>query len=275
MSTPLPTPADAADLAKKFADLGWAGAAQALPDLIAQTRSPRPVLQFLDSLLQQESHVRHGRSLDRRMRRAHIGAFSPIASFDWNWPTEIDRPRLESALQLHFLSAGDNVVLQGSHGLGKTTFLRNIAHAAVLNGHTVCVTTAQKMLQDLSSIDSPSRLRLALNQLAGFDLLCIDELGYLSYSERAADLFYDLVNRRYEARRSMVIATNLRFREWGQVFPNATCAGAIIERLVHRADVVKIRGRSWRLHEAQLRAADGSSGEDIDGDIENEDESQP
>lgn len=82
---------------------------------------------------------------------------------------------------------------------------------------------------------SPSRPRLSLGQLAEYDVLCIDELGYLSYSERAADLFDDLVNRRYEARRPIVIATNLPFASWGQIVPNASCAGAIIERLIHRA----------------------------------------
>jgi DNA replication protein DnaC len=124
----------------------------------------------------------------------------------------------------------------------------------VLAGHTVAVTTAQKMLQDLATIDSPSRLKQAIGQLAAFDILCIDELGYLSYSDRAADLFYDIVNRRYDARRSIVLTTNLKFADWSSIFPNATCTGAIIERLVHRADVLTIDGRSWRLKEAEERA---------------------
>ncbi len=254
MPAPLPAAAEAADLSARLLELGWHGAARALPDLVQSIRSPRAALQLLERLADEESQQRAARSLDRRQRRAHIGAFKSIADFDWNWPTAIDRARLEAALQLRFVEPGDNVVVVGSHGLGKTTLMRNIAHNAVLAGHTVCVTTAQKMLHDLSSIDSPSRLRLALGQLAAFDVLCIDELGYLSYSERAADLFYDLVNRRYDARRSIVISTNLAFKQWWTVFPNATCAGAIIERLVHRADVVTIDGLSWRLKEAAERA---------------------
>lgn len=254
MPAPLPTPVETAQLANRMAELGWHGAAASLPTLVAAVRTPRPLVEFLDRMLTAETDTRHDRSQQRRMRRAHIGSFAPVAAFDWNWPDEIDRPRLEAALQLRFIEPGDNLVLLGSHGLGKTTMLRNIAHNAVLAGYTVQVTTAQKMLQDLAAIDSPSRLRLALGQLAGFDLLCIDELGYLSYNERAADLFYDLVNRRYEARKSIAIATNLRFSDWGQVFPNATCAGAIIERLIHRADIVHMAGKSWRVKEAEARA---------------------
>ncbi|MCB9530628.1 MAG: ATP-binding protein [Myxococcales bacterium] len=254
MPATLPPAAEAAELSARLLELGWHGAARLLPDLVQSNRSPRAALQLLQRLADEEAQQRAARSLDRRQRRAHIGAFKPIAAFDWNWPTEIDRARLEAALHLRFVDPGDNLVMVGEHGLGKTTLMRNIAHNAVLAGHTVCVTTAQKMLQDLASIDSPSRLRLALGQLAAFDVLCIDELGYLSYSERAADLFYDLVNRRYDARRSIVISTNLYFKDWTSVFPNATCAGAIIARLVHRADVVRIRGTSWRLKEARERA---------------------
>lgn len=255
MPAPLPTPAETAEISRRMATLGWHGAAASLPTFIEQIRTPRPLLDLLARLMDSEENTRDGRSLHRRMQRAHIGNFAPIASFDWHWPTEIDRPRMEAALQLRFVKPGDNMVLQGPHGLGKTTLLRNIAHNAVIQGHTVQVITAQKMLHDLASIDSPSRLRLALNQLVAFDILCIDELGYLSYSERAADLFYDLVNRRYEAKKPIVIATNMRFAEWGQVFPNATCAGAIIERLIHRADVIRITGKSWRIKEAEERSA--------------------
>lgn len=254
MSAPLPIAADAGEVATRLVDLGWTSAARALPELVQSLRSPRSALNLIERLVDEEVAQRAARSLDRRQRRAHIGPFTPIAGFDWNWPVSIDRPRLEAALQLRFLEPGDNVVMVGGHGLGKTTLMRNIAHNAVLAGHTVCVTSAQKMLHDLAALDSPSRLRLAIGQLAAFDLLCIDELGYLSYSERAADLFYDVVNRRYDARRSIVIATNIRFGQWGTVFPNATCAGAIIERLVHRADVITICGESWRIKEARARA---------------------
>jgi DNA replication protein DnaC len=254
MSVPLPLTIDTAELATRVAALGWRSAPDALPAIMATNKHARPVLEAIAKLVTIETNDRHTRSLERRRRRASIGPHTVMAGFDWNWPTSIDRGRIESTLALGFVTPGDNIIISGPHGVGKTTILRNIAHQSVLAGHTVAVSTAQKMLQDLASIDSPSRLKKAISQLASFDVLCIDELGYLSYSDRAADLFYDIVNRRYEARRSIVLTTNLKFVDWGSIFPNATCTGAIIERLIHRADLLTIDGHSWRLKEAEQRA---------------------
>lgn len=236
--------------------LGWAGAAAALDDLLqrAITRRLGPA-QFLELLAGAERQERARRSLDRRTRRARIGPFKPAADFDWNWPESIDRALVERALELRFFDAGDNVILCGSHGLGKTMLVKNIAYNALLAGHSVVTVTAQRLLGDLASIDSPSRLKKALGYHGGVALLCVDELGYLAYNERAADLLFDIVSRRYEARRPIVISTNLAFREWGQVFPNAICTAALIERLVHRADIINIAGRSWRMREAEARLA--------------------
>ena len=160
---------------------------------------------------------------------------------------------MEQILDLRFVATEDNVIFCGPHGVGKSTFLRAIAHAAVHRGMTVITVSAQSLFTDLESIDSPSRLKSALRRLSTIELLCIDELGYLEYNDRAADLFYAVVNARYEAKRPLVISTNLRFRQWGKVFKSAACTGAIIERLIHRSRVITIEGRSWRLREAELR----------------------
>jgi DNA replication protein DnaC len=173
--------------------------------------------------------------------------------FDWSWPTKLDRDRLETALKLRFIDEGANLVIVGAHGLGKTMILKNIAHQAILAGHTVVVTTAAKMLGELASIDSPSKLESRLKYFAHIRLLCVDEVGYLSYDSRAADLFFEIVTRRYEARKPVVLTTNLAFRDWATVFPHATCTIALVDRLTHRADVLKIEGESWRRKEAKER----------------------
>ncbi len=131
--------------------------------------------------------------------------------------------------------------------------LKNVAHQAVLAGHTVLFTTAQKMLSELGSIDSPSRLERAIRHWASIRLLCVDEVGYLSYDGRGADLFFEIVNRRYHAQKSIALTTNLAFKDWGQVFPNATCTVALVDRLCHRADILKVEGDSWRRKEAGER----------------------
>ncbi len=106
---------------------------------------------------------------------------------------------------------------------------------------------------DLSSIDSPTKLERRLKSYHRMQLLCIDEVGYLSYDARAADLLFEVVNRRYQSRRSIAMTTNLAFKEWTTVFPNATCTVALVDRLCHRADIIKISGESWRRKEAVER----------------------
>ena len=115
-------------------------------------------------------------------------------------------------------------------------------------------TTAGQLLGDLAALDSDSLLRRRIRHYAAPDLLLIDEVGYLSYSNRHADLLFELVSRRYE-QKSTVITTNRAFKEWGEVFPNAACTVSLIDRLVHRCEVVAIEGESYRLKEAKARAA--------------------
>jgi DNA replication protein DnaC len=129
----------------------------------------------------------------------------------------------------------------------------NLAHQALIEGRTVLFTSAGQLLGDLAALDSDSALRRRLRHYASPDLLLIDEVGYLSYSNRHADLLFELISRRYE-NRSTVITTNRPFKEWSEVFPNAACVVSLIDRLVHRCEVVSIQGQSYRLKEAKERA---------------------
>ena len=130
----------------------------------------------------------------------------------------------------------------------------NIAHQAVLQGHTALVTTAGQMLGELAALDSDSALRRRLAHYAAPDLLLIDEVGYLSYSNRHADMLFELVSRRY-LHKSTIVTTNRRFADWGEVFPNAACVVSLVDRLMHRAEVVRIDGASYRQKEAEEREA--------------------
>jgi DNA replication protein DnaC len=120
-------------------------------------------------------------------------------------------------------------------------------------GHTALFTSAGQLLGDLSSIDSASALRRRLNHYAAPALLIIDEVGYLSYSSRHADMLFELINRRYETK-STVVTTNRAFCDWHEVFPGAACVVSLVDRLVHNAEVIAIDGDSYRLKEATERA---------------------
>ncbi len=209
---------------------------------------------WLDSLLEWEEVERKRRSLERRLRCAHIGRFKPLVDFDWAWPTQCDQRAIAELMSLDFLSNATNAILVGASGLGKTMIAQNIAHQAVLNGHTVMFATAGQLLGELAGLDSDSALRYRLRRYAAPDLLVVDEVGYLSYSNRHADLLFELINRRHE-KKSTLITTNKAFSEWSEVFPNASCVVAMIDRLVHHADILVIKGESYRRKEAQERAA--------------------
>lgn len=207
---------------------------------------------WLAPLLAWEEQERHRRSLERRLKEARIGRFKPLCDFDWDWPKRCDRAAVEALMALDFLKEAANVVLVGPNGVGKSTLAQNLAHQALIEGHTALFTTAGQLLGDLCALDSDSALRRRLRHYAHPALLVIDEVGYLSYSNRHADLMFELVSRRYQLR-STLITTNRPFAEWHEVFPNAACVVSLIDRLVHNAEIIAIEGESYRLKEARER----------------------
>lgn len=208
---------------------------------------------WVETLLGWEEAERSRRSLERRLASAHIGRFKPLADFDWDWPEQCDRAAIEELMELGFLNSASNAILVGASGLGKSTLAQNIVHQAVRQGHTALFVSAGQLLGDLAALDSDSALRRRLRHYAAPTLLAIDEVGYLSYSNRHADLLFELINRRHE-QKSTLLTTNKSFSEWSEVFPNAACVVALIDRLVHHAEVIVIKGESYRLKEAQERA---------------------
>jgi DNA replication protein DnaC len=207
---------------------------------------------WLETLVQWEEGERAHRSLQRRIREARLGTYKAIADFDWTWPNKIDRFVIDELMSLAFLKEATNVILIGNNGVGKTTIARNIAAQALLAGYTVQFKAAGDMLGELASIDSDSILRRRLHHYATRDVLCIDEVGFLSFSNRYADLLFELVSRRYE-KHSTIVTTNKPFSEWHQIFPSAACVVSLVDRLVHHAEVISIDAKSWRLKEAQER----------------------
>src|SRR5258708_7957382 len=171
------------------------------------------------------------------------GCLPPPRSKTCSAPHPPTPPR--AALTLDFIKEARNLILLGANGLGKTLLTKNIAYAAILAGHTVIFRTASELISDLGS-DSPVLRRSKLAYYSRPSLLCIDEVGYLSYDSNAADILFQIVNRRYE-RSSILITTNRAFREWNTVFPNATCIAALLNPLPPHADLPTIAPHTSRI----------------------------
>jgi len=231
--------------------IGLLRLADDLNDVIARATKARwgPVA-LLEALVAAEIDDRARRSLERRLAHARLGRFKALADWEWAWPKVLNRPVLERVLTLDFLAAPENVLLVGAQGLGKTMLAKNIAHQAILAGHSVLFTTAAELLLDLNGQETARALERRFRHYLRPQLLLIDEIGYLSYDAHAADLLFQIVSRRYETK-ALVVTTNLPFKQWDTIFPNASCAVALIDRLTHHAEIVAIEGDSYRLRDAE------------------------
>lgn len=205
-------------------------------------------------LLDWEEQERGQRGLQRRLTNARLGRYKPLADFDWSWPKRIDHNLVLELMKLHFVDEHSNVVILGPNGVGKSTIAQNLIYRAVLDGRTALFTTAADMLNTLAALDGASALKRKIKYYATPDVLLIDEVGYLSYANRQADLLFEIISQRYE-KRSTIITTNRAFGEWGEVFPNAACVTSLIDRLLHHCDIINIEGESWRMKQSKERAS--------------------
>jgi DNA replication protein DnaC len=231
-------------LLQRATALGLHGLVAHLPQVDTQAWVP--------TLLDWEESERASRGLSRRIQAAHIGRFRAMADFDYAWPKKLDRDALDDAFRLDFLAAADNLVLIGPNGVGKTMIAQNLCYQAVLRGMTALFTTASALLADLSERHTSYALQQRLRHYARPKLLCIDEIGYLSYDARAADLLFEVITRRYQ-RASTLVTTNKPFAQWHEIFPNATSVVTLIDRLTHQAELLQIDGESYRLKESRER----------------------
>ena len=214
------------------------------------TRQDHP---WLEKLLSWEESVRTDLGTTTRLKNAKLGRFKSLDDFNWQWPKKIDRQTIEQLLtKQHYVTQNTNIILVGNNGTGKTTIAKNIVWQAVLSGHSARFIEASSLLADLVSQESESALTRRLKYYTKPRVLAIDEVGYLSYGTRHADLLFQIINQRYE-NKPTIITTNKPFTEWQEVFPNATCVVSLVDRLVHHSEVLVIDGESYRLHEARDR----------------------
>jgi len=249
MPSSTPAPSDAAktlSLADVLRGLGLDHAASILDaatsKAIARNDSPTSLV---DHLMREELRVQMERRAQYALKRSAIFPLTTLDTYDFDYPKSIDRDLVAKATTLEFIADKTNVVLVGPSGVGKTHLANAIGQLACLAGHRVRFVTAADLVNDLVAAQARNGLHRKLGIWASYQLLLVDELGYLSFDARGADLLYQIFNRRYQ-RSSTIVTTNLAFKDWGKLFHNAAAASAIADRLVHRGLLVRIAGKSRR-----------------------------
>ena len=201
---------------------------------------------FLEQVLGEEVAAKTSKNVTMRTNMARFPFVKPLETFDFGYQPSIDRKQVQSLASCHFIEHGDNVVVLGPPGVGKTHLSVGLGLKAIEAGYRVFFTTAANLIAVLTKAHGEGRLEEKLKLYTTPRLLIIDEIGYLPIDRLGANLFFQLISRRYE-RGPMILTSNQSFGSWGDVFGDRVIATAILDRVLHHAITINIRGNSYRL----------------------------
>ncbi len=235
-------------LGQHLRDLKLAFIAEHYDDLAKQAAQKQTShLEYLSELIEGEVRLKHDRATQNRIRQARFPVIKTLDQFRWDWPSLINQVQVKHHFTLSFLSTYTNLIYLGGVGLGKTHLATALGYTACLKGHSVLFASAIDVINTLAAAKSAGRLKVELKKYTKPTLLILDELGFLPIDKSGADLLFQVISLRYE-KGSTVITSNRAFKEWPKIFNNdSTLTSAILDRLLHHAEMVVIEGKSFRM----------------------------
>jgi DNA replication protein DnaC len=237
------------EVAHKYRSLRFNSIGEALADLLRQAEENEvPYLEFADMLVEHEQKMRNQKRIDFNRRKASFPTQKHLEGFDFRFQTTITKRQVNRLLTFEFIENRENVIFIGPPGVGKTHLAIGIGVKAVDAGYKVLFQTALELVESLELAELKGELKKKITSLLKFDLLIIDELGYLPMSKRSVYNLFQLINSVYEYR-SVIITTNKEFTAWGEFFHDENVAVPIVDRLIHHSHIFMLGGESYRLRE--------------------------
>ena len=218
--------------------------------------------EFLEKIVAEEVAGKHHKRTEMGVRMARFPFVKTLDGFDFSAQPSLDPKRVRELAACRWVPNGDNVILLGPPGVGKTHLSVALGVDAIRNGYRTLFVGAQTLIAGLVKAHQEGRLEEKLKQLSQFKLLIIDEIGYIPIDRLGANLFFQLISRRYE-KGSMILTSNQTYANWGEIFGDPVIASAILDRVLHHASTLNIKGESYRLKEKRKAGLLSRLGEEV------------